>query len=399
MCNDLLQSAKHYIIRHSILDASGTCISHVENEIPVQVGSAVPSSALLSINNPMLWDINQPYCYNLKTELLENEQVIEEEVQTFGFRTMEFDSQQGFLLNGRKVKIHGVCQHHDLGCLGAAVNKTALKRQIILLQEMGVNAIRTAHNMPAVELMELADEMGVLIVSEAFDMWERSKTPFDYARFYPDWWKQDIASWVRRDRNRPSMLMWSIGNEIYDTHADERGQELTIELRDLVQVHDPKGNAVVTIGSNYMPWENAQKCADLVKFAGYNYAEKYYDQHHEEHPDWIIYGSETSSTVQSRGIYHFPFAQSVLSDDDEQCSALGNSSTSWGAKNTEACIIADRDATYSPGQFIWTGFDYIGEPTPYFTKNSYFGQLDTAGFKRIPIIFIKQNGRITRSPR
>lgn len=247
--------------------------------------------------------------------------------------------------------------------------------------------------------MELADEMGVLIVSEAFDMWERSKTPFDYARFYPDWWKQDIASWVRRDRNRPSMLMWSIGNEIYDTHADERGQELTIELRDLVQVHDPKGNAVVTIGSNYMPWENAQKCADLVKFAGYNYAEKYYDQHHEEHPDWIIYGSETSSTVQSRGIYHFPYAQSVLSDDDEQCSALGNSSTSWGAKNTEACIIADRDATYSPGQFIWTGFDYIGEPTPYFTKNSYFGQLDTAGFKRIPIIFIKQNGRITRSPR
>lgn len=119
LCNDLLQSAKHYIIRHSILDASGTCISHVENEIPVQVGSAVSSSALLSINNPMLWDINQPYCYNLKTELLENEQVIEEEVQTFGFRTMEFDSQQGFFLNGRKVKIHGVCQHHDLGCLGA----------------------------------------------------------------------------------------------------------------------------------------------------------------------------------------------------------------------------------------------------------------------------------------
>lgn len=125
-----MQSAKHYIIRHSILDASGTCISHVENEIPVQVGSAVPSSALLSINNPMLWDINQPYCYNLKTELLENEQVIEEEVQTFGFRTMEFDSQQGFLLNGRKVKIHGVCQHHDLGCLGAAVNKTALKDRL-----------------------------------------------------------------------------------------------------------------------------------------------------------------------------------------------------------------------------------------------------------------------------
>lgn len=382
LCTTVSPASANYSIRHSILDASGTLITQVENGISVELDRISNSTTLLSVNQPELWDTIHPYSYTLKTELLENELVTQEEIQSFGFRTMEFDPQKGFFLNGRYVKLHGVCQHHDLGCLGAAVNKVALRRQISLLQEMGVNAIRTAHNMPAVELMELADEMGVLIVSEAFDMWERSKTPYDYARFYPEWWEKDVASWVRRDRNHPSMLMWSIGNEIYDTHADERGQELTIELRDMVHIHDPKGNAVVTIGSNYMPWENAQKCADLVKFAGYNYAEKYYDQHHEEHPDWIIYGSETSSTVQSRGIYHFPFAQSVLSDDDEQCSSLGNSSTSWGAKSTEACIIADRDAAYSPGQFIWTGFDYIGEPTPYHTKNSYFGQLDTAGFKK-----------------
>lgn len=230
--------------------------------------------------------------------------------------------------------------------------------------------------------MELADEMGLLIVSEAFDMWERSKTPYDYARFYLQWWKRDVASWVRRDRNRPSLLMWSIGNEIYDTHADSRGQELTRELQAEVLIHDPRRNAFVTIGSNYMPWENAQKCADIVKVAGYNYAEKYYEQHHREHPDWIIYGSETCSTVQSRGVYHFPLAQSVLADDDQQCSSLGNSSTSWGAKSTEVCITEDRDAAFSLGQFLWTGFDYIGEPTPYHTKNSYFGQLDTAGFPK-----------------
>ncbi|CAM3764628.1 glycoside hydrolase family 2 TIM barrel-domain containing protein [Cohnella lubricantis] len=373
------------MLRQRIIDMNGAPVAQAEAAVPAGAGSgavlSVPMS--LSVERPTLWDLDQPYCYRLQTELIAGDgAIIEEEIQSFGFREYHFDSKEGFFLNGRRVKLNGVCQHHDLGCLGAAVNKAALRRQIALLQEMGVNAIRTAHNMPAVELMELADEMGVLIVSEAFDMWERKKTAFDYARFFPEWWEKDVASWVRRDRNHPSLLMWSIGNEIYDTHADERGQELTRMLRDAVLLHDPKGNAAVTIGSNYMPWENAQKCADIVKLAGYNYAEKYYAQHHEEHPDWIIYGSETSSTVQSRGIYHFPLSQAILADDDEQCSSLGNSSTSWGAKSTESCIVADRDADFSLGQFLWSGFDYIGEPTPYHTKNSYFGQLDTAGFKK-----------------
>ena len=141
-------------------------------------------------------------------------------------------------------------------------------------------------------------------------------------------------------------------------------------------------NGRPTIGSNYMPWENAQKCADILGIAGYNYAEKFYEEHHKAHPDWVIYGSETSSIVQSRNIYHFPASASVLSDDDEQCSSLGNSQTSWGAKSTESCIRVDRDTPFSMGQFLWTGFDYIGEPTPYHTKNSYFGQIDTAGFPK-----------------
>ena len=370
-------------VRHRLLDAEGKTIARSESPVPVlEPGAVARVSARLSVEAPELWDIERPYLYRWVTELAENGAVTQEVSQSFGFRSLKLDSRRGFFLNGRNVKLRGVCQHHDLGCLGAAVNKAALRRQISLLREMGVNAIRTAHNAPAVELMELADEMGVLIVSEAFDMWERPKTPYDYARFFPEWWRKDVASWVRRDRNRPSLLMWSIGNEIYDTHADDRGQELTRMLRDEVRLHDPRSNAYVTIGSNYMPWENARKCAELVDAVGYNYAEKYYDLHHREHPDWIIYGSETSSTVQSRGIYHFPLSQSVLADDDEQCSSLGNSSTSWGAKSAEACIVADRDAAYSLGQFLWSGFDYIGEPTPYHTKNSYFGQLDTAGFKK-----------------
>ncbi|MFD0693426.1 glycoside hydrolase family 2 TIM barrel-domain containing protein [Paenibacillus sp. GCM10027628] len=352
----------------------------------VAAGSAIHRQ-MLSVIRPHLWSTDEPQLYQLVTQLQQSAEdrdliVIESIPQNIGFREIKLDPQLGFYLNGTRMKVNGVCEHHDLGALGAAFNKEAMRRRLRILKEMGVNAIRTAHNMPAVELMDLADEMGLLIVSEAFDMWERSKTPYDYARFFKEWSKADVKSWVKRDRNHPSLMMWSIGNEIYDTHADERGQEITRLLMDEVLKYDPKHNGKVTIGSNYMLWENAQKCADIVKVAGYNYAEKYYHKHHEEHPDWMIYGSETASIVQSRGIYRFPFEKSILADDDEQCSALGNSVTSWGAKSVEACIIAERDTPFSLGQFIWTGFDYIGEPTPYHTKNSYLGQLDTATFKK-----------------
>jgi beta-galactosidase len=372
-------------VSHTLLYEDQVLASVAET---ITVGSSPATANQLSIRveEPLLWSPEEPTLYklvtNLKTAKEGRDVTLETVTHNVGFRSVEMDPQQGFQLNGRRMKLFGVCEHHDLGALGAAFNTAALRRRLQILKNMGVNAIRTAHNMPAPELMDVADEMGFLIVSEAFDMWERPKTAFDYARFFKEWAAADVRSWVRRDRNHPSLLMWSIGNEIYDTHADERGQELTRMLMDYVHELDPKGNARVTIGSNYMPWENAQKCADLVKLAGYNYAEKYYHQHHAEHEDWIIYGSETSSVVQSRGIYRFPFEKSILADDDEQCSALGNSPTSWGAKSAEACIIAERDAPFSLGQFIWTGFDYIGEPTPYHTKNSYFGQIDTATFPK-----------------
>ncbi len=336
----------------------------------------------IKIPAPKLWDIDSPVLYTLKTELVRNGEVIDCEENRFGLRKIEFTPDKGFFLNGRHVKLHGCCEHHDLGALGAAVNRAAIRRKLEKLRVMGINSIRTSHNMPAVELMEFADEMGFLVLSEGFDMWEKPKTTYDYAHFFNEWIDKDVASWVRRDRNHPSIIGWSVGNEIHDTCASERGQEVAALLMNRVRRHDPRCNGYVTIGSNYMQTENAQKCADIVKLAGYNYAERLYDEHHKQHPDWFIYGSETASVIQSRGIYHFPLSQPVLADDDEQCSAIGNCSTGWGAKNTEACIIPDRDAEFCAGQFIWTGFDYIGEPTPYSTKNSYFGQYDTAGFPK-----------------
>lgn len=340
------------------------------------------NTAIYRVKSPRCWDVEHPHLYILKTELWKDGEIIQEEYSQIGFRSIAFDPEQGFLLNGRRVKLNGVCEHHDLGALGAAFHRAAMARKFRILKEMGVNALRGTHNMTAPAVVELADQMGILMISEAFDMWERSKTTYDYARFFKEWSERDVESWVMRDRNHPCIIMFSIGNEIYDTHVDAHGREITVRLRDLVKKYDYRRNAGITIGSNYMPWENAQLCADEVKLAGYNYGEKYYEEHHKAHPDWVIYGSETSSIVQSRGIYHFPLRASILTEDDEQCSSLGNSPTSWGAKSMERCVCEDRDMDFSMGQFLWTGFDYIGEPTPYHTKNSYFGQVDTAGFPK-----------------
>lgn len=245
-----------------------------------------------SIRNPKIWDVEHPYCYELAVTLKKGTEILQREIQTVGFQTLDFSPETGFSLNGRKLKLNGVCEHHDLGCLGAAYHSQAMRRKLEILKTMGVNAIRTAHNMPAQDLMELTDEMGILVVSESFDCWESSKNPYDYARFFPQWYQKDVESWVRRDRNHPSLIMWSIGNEIYDTHvSSEKGKEWMEKLMTEVHRHDPLKNAAVTLGSNYMPWENTQKCADVIKLIGYNYGENYYEEHHKKHPDWMIYGS------------------------------------------------------------------------------------------------------------
>ena len=334
-------------------------------------------SAALTVSNPALWHPDSPRLYTLETRL--GEQVIRQNV---GFREYVFSPDTGLSVNGSPVKLKGVCLHHDLGALGAAFHPKAARRQLMAMKAMGVNALRTSHNPPAWQVLDLCDELGILVVDELLDMWVRPKTEYDYARFFRDDMPADVASWVRRDRNHPCLLMWSVGNEILDTHLDPEAVNIAKALHDNVRLHDPARNGLTTIGSNYMPWEGAQKCAGQVDAVGYNYGERLYGEHHAAHPDWLLYGSETASALSSRGVYRFPMGTNILSDEDQQCSDLGNSINSWGTPDMRRCIVEDLNTPHSMGQFLWTGTDYIGEPTPYRTRSSYFGMMDTACFPK-----------------
>ncbi len=367
------------VVKQTLYDANGAVAASAETA--VSAGTAKVTQGF-NILNPELWSPEHPYLYSLLTEMFVGNEPADQRSERVGFKSCRFDSDRGFFLNGRNRKLNGACIHHDQGALGSAFNINAARRQLMKLKEMGVNAIRTSHNPPAPGFMDLCDEMGFLVDSEAFDMWQDRKTEFDYARFFDEWHERDVASWIRRDRNRASIIMWSIGNEIGDTNDIPRGEELTKELIRCVRIHDYKNAHPVTIGSNHMRWQGAQNCAAHLGAVGYNYLESIYDSHHEKYPDWVIYGSETASTIQSRGIYHFPAAVSTTTYDDSQCSSLMNCCTGWGAPSVEHNITEDRNRPYSLGQFIWTGWDYIGEPTPYHTKNSFFGHIDTAGFPK-----------------
>ena len=348
------------------------------------ISEAGKISVRLTIPDARPWSPEDPFLYRLTIRY--GEQI---EIRRTGLRSVSVDPDKGMSLNGKPVKLKGVCLHHDLGALGSVFHKKAARRQLKLMKDMGANAVRTSHNPPAEKFLDLCDEMGMLVVDEAFDMWERPKTAYDYARFFPQWYQEDVASWIRRDRCHACVIMWSIGNEIYDMHAGFRGVEITKTLADLVRRHDPLRHAFITFGSNYMPWEGAQKCAEHVDIVGYNYGERLYELHHSLHPSWVIYGSETASILSSRGIYHFPAGQSIMSDADMQCSALGNSNTSWGAESLKKIITDDLRNPFSLGQFLWSGIDYIGEPTPYHTRSCYFGQADTACFPKDSFYLIK----------
>lgn len=381
------------VITHRLINEEGKKLAAIRRKI-----CGKRDKSIMFVNNPLLWDIESPERYYLITTIADVDGNNKDVSETIcGFRHVKFSPDEGLLLNGRKVKLQGVCMHHDLGALGAAVNYDATYRQLKLLKEMGVNAVRTSHNPASPEFINICDCLGLLVVSEFLDMWEIPKNEFDYARFFNEWYKKDVKAWVQRDRNHPCVIMWSIGNEIPDTHKGPRGLEVAQMLAQEVELNDSSHNARCTIGSNYMPWENAQKVADYLKLAGYNYAERLYDEHHKNHPDWVIYGSETASTVRSRGIYHFPVDIAMLTHDDLQCSDLGNSVVGWGATPIKA-YVEDIKREYSMGQFVWTGFDYIGEPTPYSTKNSYFGILDTAGFPKASYYFYKSVWDKTAEP-
>ncbi|MCR5276669.1 MAG: DUF4982 domain-containing protein [Bacteroidales bacterium] len=382
------------LVRFEILDPQGRCISETTTKTP-----SLHCTATVDAPNPRNWDIDDPALYTLVVSLIRDERVIDRYEQRFGFRTIAWDKDTGFYLNGRNVKLLGVCLHHDMGCLGSAVHRRALERELTILKEMGVNAVRTSHNPPAPQLLELCDEMGLMVMDEAFDMWRRRKTRFDYSRFFDEWSDRDLTDFIIRDRNHPSIILWSIGNEIPEQTGRtpeeiEANMETARHLADLVNSLD--GTRLVTSGCDHVNSTNNILRSGAVDIVGLNYRHFLYDSVRVWYADMPIIGSETVSSLNSRGVYKQPstrietygWPREQLSPDSpfyHQCTAYDASHASWSALHEEAWI-AVRDRDWVGGTFMWTGFDYLGEPTPYGwpSRSSYFGIVDLAGFPKDP---------------
>ena len=366
-----------------IIDASGAVVSRVSSEASVPAGGKQTIAQKLNVANPRLWDIDHPDLYRAITEVKQGSGVLDRYVTPFGIRTIEFNSEKGFLLNGRYLKIHGVCNHHDLGALGTAVNVRALERQLEIMRSMGVNAIRTSHNPPAPELLDLADRMGFLIMDEAFDMWRIPKVKNGLSKFFDEWHERDLRDLVRRDRNHPSVIMWSIGNEIPE-QAKSGGGILARQLTEIC--HQEDRTRPTTSAFNQPDAAIRNELAANVDVPGFNYVPMRYAELQKAHPSWAIYGSETESCVSSRGVYHLPMKLEGKTPD-LQVSSYDIEAPPWA-------YCPDVEFTYqqeSPnvlGEFVWTGFDYLGEPTPYGSvkdwpsRSSYFGIVDLAGFPK-----------------
>jgi beta-galactosidase len=378
-------ASKQVTLKTTIRDAQG-----VQQNVLETAGTTIAANGksefdqTLTVGNPKLWSIETPDRYTADTEVKVDGVVVDTYQTSFGIRTFRFDKNQGFFLNDKHVKLQGVSMHHDLGALGAAANTRAMERQLEILKGMGVNAVRTTHNPAAPELLDLYDRMGFVVIEEAFDVWKGSKKEYDYSRFFGQWAETDLKDMVRRDQNHPSIIAWSLGNEIWDTTNRDDAVATVRDLKRWVKEIDT--TRPITMGIALMFDAKTVAFANELDIIGYNYTEYVYDEHHAAHPEWKIYGSETASAVRSRGVYHLPIDQNVLTDPDLQTSSYDNSWVGWGLSARESYKL-DAERDFVAGQFIWTGFDYLGEPTPYYednspAKSSYFGIVDTAGFPK-----------------
>jgi len=337
----------------------------------------------LVMNKAQLWTPETPHLYQVVVSLYQNHQLIDEQRFKTGIRTIRVSKEKGFELNGVSRKIQGVCLHHDLGPLGAAVNKAALTRQILLMKEMGADAIRTSHNMPSQMQMELCDSLGMMVMAESFDMWIYPKCKNGYARFFKEWSDKDIERLVRAHRNHPSIVMWSIGNEIPEQWSEE-GRQISEHLQDICHRLDP--TRPVTQGLDKAEEALKSGFAQVMDVPGFNYRVHKYPANIRQLPKGFLLGSETASTVSSRGFYRFPVKETVsIPYKDGQCSSYDTENCSW-SNLPEDDFIAQEDLSYTIGQFVWTGFDYLGEPTPYDeywpSRSSYFGICDLAGLPK-----------------
>ena len=381
-------------IKTVVVDKNGNNITDVSSEHSILQNEKFETHQNLIISEPILWSIENPNLYKAITIVEHNGKVCDAYETTFGIRSFYFDVDKGFFLNGEPVKIKGVCNHHDLGCLGAAVNTRAIQRQLDILKEMGVNGIRTSHNPPAPELLDLCDEMGFIVMDEAFDMWKKGKTKYDYSLDWDDWHKKDLEDMVLRDRNHPCIFVWSIGNEVVEQwdKEDSSGTVIAKELVSIVKNLDT--TRPITANCNDQDPLNPVIRSGALDLIGYSYAHNNYHLFPEVYPGKKFIASETTSALATRGHYDMPsdtirrwpprWDLPLLDGNlDNTCSSYDNCSAPWGSTHEETWKIIKKHDFLS-GMYIWTGFDYLGEPTPYPwpSRSSYFGIVDLAGFPK-----------------
>jgi beta-galactosidase len=378
----------HVTLEAVILDSEGKEAGRTTVERTVPAGGTDTGTGEATVERPQRWDIERPYLYRLVSVVRDGTHVLDRHVTPFGIRSIEFDKAKGFLLNGRRVRFQGVCDHHDLGALGAAVNRRAIERQLEILKRMGANALRTSHNPPAPELLEAADRLGLLVMDEAFDMWHIPKVKNGLSKFFDQWGETDLRDMIRRDRNHPSVVLWSIGNEIPEQDVSD-GWKLAKRLTAVCHEEDPTRPVTAALNSA----ENAIKnrLADQVDIPGFNYRARDYKKILADHPGWTILASETASCVSSRGVYHLPI-EKYEKHPSLQLTSYDVIAPPWAyCPDVEFAALEASPAVL--GEFVWTGFDYLGEPTPYVNdeaakktdwpaRSSYFGIVDLAGFPK-----------------
>jgi beta-galactosidase len=370
--------------------AGKSVITMTTAEIDVTASNYVAQD--MKISKPELWSVEHPYLYKAVTKVMLGKTVVDDYTTSFGIRYFNFDADKGFSLNGKPMKILGVCDHHDLGSLGAAINYRALERQLQLLKAMGCNGIRTSHNPPAPELLELCDKMGFIVMDEAFDCWERGKVKYDYHLYFKDWHKRDLEDQILRDRNHPSVIIWSIGNEI-PQQGDTSALRIAPELAAIV--HSLDKSRPITTANDRPDTSNKIIKSGAIDLVGYNYHEWEYAKFHDRYPGRKFIATETTSGLETRGHYDMPsdsiqrwpmsrdYKTHAKMNDDHTVSAYDNISPPWGSTHEETWKVMKKNDFLS-GFFIWTGFDYLGEPTPYGwpSRSSYFGIIDLAGFPK-----------------
>ena len=372
----------NYRIVTQIKDKNGKVVATGENKLSVFDNALFEQE--FAVANPELWSPENPVLYTAESKVYEGNTLKDEYTTRFGIRTLEIVPGKGFFLNGKLTKFKGVCNHHDLGPLGGAVNDAAIRRQIRILKDMGCNAIRTSHNMPAPELVEACDEMGMMLMVESFDEWKSAKMANGYHKIFDEWVEKDLTNLIRHYRNNPSIVMWCIGNEVPDQWNGNNGPKLSRMLQDICHREDP--TRPVTQGMDAPDAVVNNNMAAVMDVAGFNYRPHKYPENYKKLPQQIILGSETASTVSSRGVYKFPVVRQAMKKyDDHQSSSYDVEHCGW-SNLPEDDWIWHEDNAWGIGEFVWTGFDYLGEPTPYYTDwpshSSLFGIIDLAGLPK-----------------